>query len=1269
MKKRLTFSIFILLNSIILSQDEELCPPAGINVFGGDAENIISWGEPVGNIGCGDYAVDDMPFNDQGTNAGMGDDWPVTGSQGEDVAYTLNVSVTTTYDFTLCSNNTDYDSKLEIFTNNEDCVLPVSTGNYNDDDYTNCPDYVAPYPPSGLWGVTLTPGQYYVVVDGFGGATGNYEISISITGERNGNYVNNSVKTVWPLEVTKMEQLGFSQEMIDSHTSETMNPIRYSTQQNTNSREIPEECGTFLCYRVYDAATNTILICTEDLVFTHAELTNGTEYCYYLTTLYEEGESEPTETVCGTPSTFEPAPPTNVYAEVWDEEVSLYWTAPDINNLGVPYYESFDDGGLLDLWLVDGDNWIYDEFTGNPEPAFRFNWSPTAQNYDQSLYSPVIPLGTLTQATIAFDLEFDNWSPTGAEYLAIEYKTGSDVEWTVLEEFSNSGDGFSFTNQSYDVSDLSNNLFVRFHCYGTTTFDINWWMVDNFSITSDGRQSRNEYDFLGYNVYVNGNLDNDGIFDSTNYTVYGLDNELEYTFGVTAVYEGADGEENYESDPVNIVAQSVYVYGDVTGVITDPNDSPLDSVIVSSGSVSDTTGPDGLYTLWNLDVGINTVQVRRSGFYTTTAEVEVLAQADPTLQDFVISPDMPSPVGLNADPLDEQVYLQWRQPGGVDFYDMAYYDDFFEAQIGCGAPCSFGVRFTLPNYPALLTGLVMSFQGGASAVAAAVDIYLDPDGELNGPVGDPINLIASADLSAPDELVQYQFDVAGSGVEVTSGDIYVVVHENGSGFLGIANDIEPQTPEYYDRNWVTTDGVNWATINDIVGGDPGLTGNFGILAQFLGAPGRTFSLNSSGNITEHHNSNSVDISHFNVESISDENNFINTFEAENTNPENITILDYPYVTRNPVTYTMVDRDDLIEYRVYQVDEEGNETFMVSTTDTFATVDASPNYFEYCYNVSAYWSTDDYGELESRHSNIACTVPYALGDVDFDSDTDINDVLTVVDFILEEDYPTDDEFRNVDVNMDEEINIADVIIMVDIIFGSSARILNSDLDELAYVDLVLDQDRNNILLKIDYDGLIRGMEFELDYNSDILGVEPPNAINHTDNLITSSNLMNNGKLKVVVADLGGGAIEHTDQSYLLIPINFNGTEYDIGSIAIESIKLVGFDGMSINHISRSSNLDIKPVPSIFALHQNYPNPFNPITEIKFDISEAGLISLTVYNINGQKVKTLENKKMQPGYYTIQWDGRNDVGKAVSTGTYFYSLRTTQYNHTKKMILLK
>ena len=72
--------------------------------------------------------------------------------------------------------------------------------------------------------------------------------------------------------------------------------------------------------------------------------------------------------------------------------------------------------------------------------------------------------------------------------------------------------------------------------------------------------------------------------------------------------------------------------------------------------------------------------------------------------------------------------------------------------------------------------------GWSGAVAANVDVYLDPDGSVVGPVGDPINLVASVDLSAPTELVQYQFDVSGAGVEVNSGDIYIVVNENGSGF-------------------------------------------------------------------------------------------------------------------------------------------------------------------------------------------------------------------------------------------------------------------------------------------------------------------------------------------------------------------------------------------------------------------------------------------------------------------------------------------------------
>lgn len=80
------------------------------------------------------------------------------------------------------------------------------------------------------------------------------------------------------------------------------------------------------------------------------------------------------------------------------------------------------------------------------------SWTPSVQNYDQSLYSPSVPLGSLTEATISFDWEFSNYNPSGNEYFSIEYKTGSDADWTVLEEFSNSGEGFNFTNYSYDLT-------------------------------------------------------------------------------------------------------------------------------------------------------------------------------------------------------------------------------------------------------------------------------------------------------------------------------------------------------------------------------------------------------------------------------------------------------------------------------------------------------------------------------------------------------------------------------------------------------------------------------------------------------------------------------------------------------------------------------------------------------------------------------------------------------------------------------------------------
>ncbi|MCH7732068.1 MAG: T9SS type A sorting domain-containing protein, partial [Candidatus Marinimicrobia bacterium] len=94
-----------------------------------------------------------------------------------------------------------------------------------------------------------------------------------------------------------------------------------------------------------------------------------------------------------------------------------------------------------------------------------------------------------------------------------------------------------------------------------------------------------------------------------------------------------------------------------------------------------------------------------------------------------------------------------------------------------------------------------------------------------------------------------------------------------------------------------------------------------------------------------------------------------------------------------------------------------------------------------------------------------------------------------------------------------------------------------------------------------------------------------------------------------------------------------------------------------------------IPTEYALAQNYPNPFNPQTIIEFAIPHTGWINLTIYNLLGQKVRTLANGIHEQGRYRIIWDGRNELDQSVSSGMYIYSLMTDKTRITKKMLLLR
>ena len=94
-----------------------------------------------------------------------------------------------------------------------------------------------------------------------------------------------------------------------------------------------------------------------------------------------------------------------------------------------------------------------------------------------------------------------------------------------------------------------------------------------------------------------------------------------------------------------------------------------------------------------------------------------------------------------------------------------------------------------------------------------------------------------------------------------------------------------------------------------------------------------------------------------------------------------------------------------------------------------------------------------------------------------------------------------------------------------------------------------------------------------------------------------------------------------------------------------------------------------VPTVYELDQNYPNPFNPSTTIKFTVPVAGKVTLTVYNVVGQKIATLINGNVTAGSHTRVWNGKDSAGNQVASGVYFYKLTAEKFSATEKMILMK
>jgi flagellar hook assembly protein FlgD len=115
-----------------------------------------------------------------------------------------------------------------------------------------------------------------------------------------------------------------------------------------------------------------------------------------------------------------------------------------------------------------------------------------------------------------------------------------------------------------------------------------------------------------------------------------------------------------------------------------------------------------------------------------------------------------------------------------------------------------------------------------------------------------------------------------------------------------------------------------------------------------------------------------------------------------------------------------------------------------------------------------------------------------------------------------------------------------------------------------------------------------------------------------------------------------------------------------------LKQIDFNGT----VSYSNVIEVVlNIPREFSLKQNYPNPFNPTTIISYELPESETVSLEIFNHIGEKVKTLVNQTQEAGYYSVEWDGKNNLGNPVSSGMYIYRINSGNFVKVHKMMLLR
>ena len=214
-------------------------------------------------------------------------------------------------------------------------------------------------------------------------------------------------------------------------------------------------------------------------------------------------------------------------------------------------------------------------------------------------------------------------------------------------------------------------------------------------------------------------------------------------------------------------------------------------------------------------------------------------------------------------------------------------------------------------------------------------------------------------------------------------------------------------------------------------------------------------------------------------------------------------------------------------------------------------------------------------------------------------------------------------------------------------------------------------KSSINLTVESTSDVYGVQFDIKYNPKEVSLTENDIKSKIEGINIYSRVKDEGTARVLMFGLNGEKVLDVNSGNIseILDINFQSVDMFNGNSLIEliDVTLAGKGGEEVSSTTSTFQVSFTPIKT--SLSKNYPNPFNPSTTINYELSDAGMVSLVVFDLKGAEVKTLVQQYQEPNYYNITWNGLNNNGQSVASGRYILKMTAPGYNETITMTLLK